>query len=183
MTTKSKHELFLKLTDAGNEKMTTFATQLSTDAAFRKKFLDNPAETLNSLGISMDNPIALDARQKAMIELFSDPKLSDLYNSGDINNLRVHIADRYRELLGSDIGTLAGSAVADFDVAIEVEAVAVAVVAVAAIAAGILNPSVRYREEEVRNGVLTARIAALEARIAVMDRLEAKVKLLEGRIP
>lgn len=183
MATKPNKDLFPKLmTEASADKMKALATQLGSDAAVRKKFLDNPGAALKGLGITVDPNVKLDARQRAMIELFADPKLAQYYNSGDINSLRLHVAETYKNLLGSEIGSIAGFAVADFDVAIEVEAVAVAVVAVAAVAVGAVQPAERLREFEMQAGLMNAKIAALEARVTVMDRLEAKLTALEKRV-
>ena len=177
------NDLMNKLvTDAPSAKLKNLSERLASDPRLLAKLVDDPAAAFKDFGITAGADVKLGNREKAMIKMFSDPDVIDLYNAGKIDRLREHILDKYREIAIVNPGDLRSVAVADFDVAIEVEAVAVAVAVVAVVVAGAMEKASRFAILEADNGILSAKIAALEARINMIDKLEAKVNRLEGRI-
>lgn len=170
------------LTNAKSDQLRRLSVELSSNKALRDKLLEHPESVLKDAGIELDKEVRLGERERALIQLFLDPQIGELYTSGKIEELREHIIRRHTDLVGTDIVNVAGSAVADFDVAIEAEVVAVAVVAVAAVAIGAVDPAARIRILEADAGVLNARLAALEGRLKTLDLIETKINALESRI-
>ena len=170
------------VTDKPPEKVTELSERLATDASLLEKFVARPSAVLKDYGISSPSDIKLGDREKAMIRMFSDPQVIDYYNSGKIDLLRQHIIDKYREIVVTNPGDLRAVAVADFDVAIEVEAVAVAIAVVAVIVAGAAERFSKLATIEAEAGILSAKVAALEARINLVEKLDAKVSRLEQRM-
>ena len=143
--------------------------RLATDPGFREKLNAQPSQALADFGIKIPASAKLNARDQLLIRMIGDSRISDLYKSGRIEELQKYLVDTYGKI--KDPSGPVESAVADFDVVIEVEAVAVAVVAAAAIAiaAVLIDPSERFRTIEEMTGVQNARIAALEARMRMIE--------------
>lgn len=178
-------ELIRKLvTDRPPEKVRDLAESLSKDPRLLKKFVDSPSSVLKEFGVEADPDIKLGDREKSMIRMFSDRGVIDLYSSGQIDKLREYIIAEFPEITIGRPGDLRAVAVADFDVAIEVEVVAVAVAVAAVVVAGVvqLDAMSRYATLEAETGLMNAKIAALEARINMVERLEAKINRMEARM-
>jgi hypothetical protein len=146
--------------------------RIATDQQFRDRLAKQPSQTLADFGIKIPSGAKFGERDQLLVRMIGDERIGDMYRAGRIEELQKYLVDNYGKIRNPS-GPVE-SAVADFDVVIEVEAVAVAIVAVAAIAiaAVIVDPAERFRAMEEMTGVQNARIAALEARI----------RMLEGRI-
>jgi hypothetical protein len=176
-------DLLRKLvSDTPSDKIKQLSDGLSSDPRLLAKFIDDPTGVLKEHGLETQGEVKLGNREKAMIRLFSDPEIIDLYNAGKIDKLRDVITNRYKEVTVVNPGDLRASAVADFDVAIEAEVVAVAVAVVAGVVAGVVGKESRFSIIEAENGILAAKVAALEARINLVDKLDAKISRLEQRL-
>lgn len=143
--------------------------RLATDEEFRNRLIKQPSQTLADFGIKIPGSAKLSERDQLLVRMVGDERVNELYRAGRIEELQKYLVDNYGKIKNPS-GPVE-SAVADFDVVIEVEAVAVAVVAVAAIAiaAVIVDQSERFRSIEEMAGVQNARLAALEARVRLME--------------
>ncbi|MBK3662544.1 hypothetical protein JJE66_14970 [Bradyrhizobium diazoefficiens] len=175
-------ELTRLMNPSSNQNIKDFSAKLASDPEFRRSFLENPSEALARIGLKTNGKVQLGPQERALIEIFADPKITDLYLTGDVDALRNHIVDRYRQVAGVSIDEVAGWAVSDFHVAIEAEAVAVAIVAAAATAIGVMEAPGRLRQLEAENGVLNARLTALEARLKMTEDLENRIRSIESRM-
>ena len=176
-------DLIRKLvSDNPPEKVRNLSERLASDPSLLEKFVDKPSAVLKDHGLAVSGDIKLGDREKAMIRMFSDPRVLEVYNSGKIDDLRAHITDKYREIVITNPGDTHAVAVADFDVAIEVEVVAVAVAVAAIVVAGAADRFSKLATIEAEAGILSAKVAALEARVNLVDKLDAKVTRLEQRI-
>jgi hypothetical protein len=170
------------VSDTPSDKIKQLSDGLSNDPRLLAKFIDNPTGVLKEHGLETQGEVKLGNREKAMIRLFSDPEIIELYNAGKIDKLREVITDRYREVAVVNPGDMQSIAVADFDVAIEAEVVAVAIAVVAVVVAGAVSRESRFSIIEAENGILAAKVAALEARINLVDKLDAKITRIEKRL-
>lgn len=143
--------------------------RLAADPHFREALAKQPGKTLAEFGIKIPGSAKMSERDQAIVQMIGDARIPELYKSGQIEELSKYLVEQYGKI--KNPGGPVESAVADFDVVIEVEAVAVAVVAVAAVAvaAVVVDQMERFRGIEEMSGVQNARIAALEARIRMME--------------
>jgi hypothetical protein len=164
--------------------MASLASKLVTDPAFLNLFTASPNAALQSVGIPVAGEIKLSDRDKLVLKLIADRTIATLYKTGDIAGLRQYITANYA---GLAVGGVAKADVAaDFDVAIETDVVAVAEVAAVAVAVADMVPNQVLQGEqqfgiqaaqvqgtaqlEQLNAVLNARVAALEARVQMLEK-------------
>jgi len=145
----------------------SLASKLISDHAFRESFIADPTSALKHSGIPMDTALTLTERDKLLLRLIGDKSIETLYKTGDIGALRKHIIDNYKGIAVA--GSSKADVAADFDVLIETEVVAVAEVAAVVIAVAdiVARPGEQVQVES--NAVVQARIAALEARIQMLE--------------
>lgn len=155
--------------------VTTIATKLMGDQSFRTAFLANPTQALQQEGIPIGTTINLTARDKLVLQLIGDQSVENLYKSGNIAGLQQYIAANYAGLAVG--GATREDAAADFDVVIETEVVAVAEVAVVAIAVADIVASQVNQVVDPATSVANARIAALEARVQLLESQLAQAGL------
>ena len=141
-------------------------SKLVDDPKSLEAFSADPTTTLRQAGIPVEGRLTLTDRDKLLLKLIGDKSVVTLYTTGDIAGLRQYISANYSGLTVP--GVQRADVAADFDVLIEAEAVAVGVVAVAAAAVASAVEGGLAGEIESA-GVLNARIAALEARLQIVE--------------
>jgi putative modified peptide len=146
---------------------TALSSKLISDHTFREAFIADPNSALRQIGIPLQHPVALTERDKLVLRLIGDQSVETLYKSGDIARLREYLTANYGGLVVAGVNK--ADVAADFDVLIEAEVVAIGVVAVvaAAVASVIAQPGLEAQVES--SAVANARIAALEARLQLVE--------------
>ena len=143
------------------------ASKLTGDAGFRANFLADPTNALKQAGFPIDTAIKLTDRDKLVLRLIGDKSVESLYKSGNIADLQKYIQANYAGLAVG--GATRADAAADFDVVIETEVVAVAEIAAVAIAVADLVASQVNQVVDPAAAISGARIAALEARVQMLE--------------
>lgn len=166
---------------AMKQSVAALATKLTSDHGFRESFLANPTEALKQAGIPIDATIKLTDRDKLVLKLIGDKSVETLYKSGNISDLQKYITTNYAGLAVG--GATRADAAADFDVVIETEVVAVAEIAAVAIAVADLVQQGISQVVDPASAVATARIAALEARVQMLELQLATAGLAAGGGP
>jgi hypothetical protein len=165
--TRVTSQISLFTNPAAHANVASLATKLANDHGFREAFIADPTSALKQVGIPVETPVTLTERDKLVLRLIGDKSIETLYKSGNIAGLRQYIATNYS---GLAIGGLNKADVAaDFDVLIETEVVAVAEVAAVAIAVADIVASQGGQVELQTSAVANARIAALEARVQMLE--------------
>jgi hypothetical protein len=140
------------------------------DPKQREEFLAAPVAYLKRQGVPVSGHLELSERDHQIIRLIADPSIATLYNSGNVSQLANYLRGNYPGLV-NDPSKVAWT-VADFEVAIEAVAVAVGVFVAP------LRPADDFSELTRLEAVHTARIDALETRIA---ELETQLKSTKGK--
>jgi hypothetical protein len=131
------------------------------DPKQREEFLADPAAYMKKAGIPFSGQISLSERDRDIIKLVSDPGIATLYNSGNIAQLTSYLRGNYPNLINDPIRS--AWTVADFEVAIEAVAIAVGVFIAP------IRPQDDFSELSRVESVQSARMAALEARVAQLE--------------
>lgn len=137
------------------------ASKIMTDPKEHDAFLADPAAYLKKAGVKVKGHIQLSDRDKAILKLVADHKLSALYKAGDLAQLSQYLTANYPSLV-NDPSWVAWT-VADFEVAIEAVAIAVGVFVAP------VTPVEDFSEMARLEAVLTARLDAIEARIGAIE--------------
>lgn len=165
--TTATHQISLFAHPAMKQSVASIATKLINDHGFRESFLANPTLALTQAGIPIGTTVKLTDRDKLVLKLIGDKSVENLYKSGNIAELQQYIAANYAGLAVG--GASRADAAADFDVVIETEVVAVVEVAAVAIAVADIVASQVNQAVDPASAVASARIAALEARVQMLE--------------
>jgi hypothetical protein len=120
--------------------------RIATDQQFRDRLAKQPSQTLADFGIKIPSGAKFGERDQLLVRMIGDERIGDMYRAGRIEELQKYLVDNYGKIKNPS-GPVESAAV-------------------------IVDPAERFRAMEEMTGVQNARIAALEARI----------RMLEGRI-
>jgi len=114
------------------QRIRDLSARILEDAAFRRRFLDDPRGALDEIGFQIDGNVELSARDRALLEVIDDDRVVNLFEAGQFSELDRYVRERYGALV-PDAAEGEGNVNVDTDVLVVVLVVIAVVVSTEAV--------------------------------------------------